>query len=250
MLPFEPMPIGRPRRAATWAGSGSDRAISARRLELDDLTAPSEAPPDPLPPSPPPQRDLWFGEAELARACAAAAVAAARATEEAGAARAAARDAALRERLLAAVEALRAEQRARESRFQGTLRDLLAAALQALVPALREIRMAAALERVLDACIGEQGRPEALIVELSERDLPLLAPRLPAMLAEVGLDGAWEIRAHSGDELVRLVWGETWVEIDAASWAAAVCERVRGWLDGTDHGRFSATREEHERDGQ
>ena len=247
---FEPGTVGR-RSDRGGAGGREPAPPPVRRLELAEFT---ERAHEPVAPPPPQSRApapggpaLSFDEADLARACAGAAAAAARATENTVAARLAATDAALRERLLVAVGELRADLRRREEAVRALVAALVAAALESLVPALREARLSAALERVVATVAGEPGPLPPLILELPERDFPTLAPRLPALLAEAGLEGGFEVRPSVEGEVLRLVCGEFWSELDAAAWAAAVGERVRATIARLPLGASTTEEESDER---
>lgn len=234
--PFEPLGTGPGR---TWPSAARPAAgrPARRPLELVELGERAAAPADPSASTPRAERagerPLTFDEAELARACAAAAVAAARAAEAAAAERWAAGDLLLREKLATAVEALRAEIGRRDELLRTAVAQLVSAALEALVPALRSARAAAALERLLSVAIGERQPSATLILELPERDVPALAARVPTLLAEAGFEGGFEIRPVPEGEVFRLVCGDLWAELDAAAWAAAVCERVRAAVEAS-----------------
>jgi hypothetical protein len=247
---FEPATVGR-RCDFGRTGRAEPAPLPVRRLELAELTEPAHDPVAPAAPQPTaPARGepaLSFDEADLARACAGAAAAAARAAEGALAARLAATDAALRERLLLAVGELRADLRRREEAVRALVATLVAAALESLVPSLREARLSAALERVVATVAGEPRPLPPLILELPEQELPTLAPRLPALLAEAGLEGGFEVRPAADGEVVRLVCGEFWSELDAAAWAAAVGERVRATIARLPLGVSTAEEESDER---
>lgn len=246
------MATARAFRPGAPGGPARPGCAAVRRLDLADLAAPAAPPGEPLAVAAPTpargERVLCFDEADLARACAATATAAARAAEAAAAARLDALDAASRERLAAAVDALRAELRRREETVRATLRALLGAALEALVPALREARLEAAVERVLAEASAATPAGGSLILELPEHELPTLAARVPALLAEAGFEGGFEIRPIGEGETVRLLCGEHWAEIDAAAWAASVCELVRKAIDAVPLGPSSDVEERDERE--
>jgi hypothetical protein len=216
----------------------SQPRVEARPLQLGDLAAVEPEPAAATTVVEPheaaePLAQLLFDEAELARACAAAAAVAASAAERAAAARAADADAALRARLEIAVTDLRADLAERHATFCEVLRRSVASALGALVPRLQEVRLAEAVERILRAAPG-QPRPAALVLEVPQGSLDALAASVPALLARAGLEGPCEVRPHdAGDGLVRLSCGDMWSELDAASWAAAVAERVLAALAGS-----------------
>ncbi len=222
---FEPLTVGRTSRCAGPAHSPD----GLRRFELDDFERPA---PEPISSEPaidePVGRGLLFDEDELARACAAVAARAARIADAATAAPCRDEEGVLRERLLAAVEGLRADLAERDAYLRETVRDLLTLALDALLPTLREERLLRALEELVAEAFGA-GRPapRTLIVEVPEGEFELLAPRLPALLAEVGIEAGYEIRPFAEGELLRLTVDETWAELDAGALAAAVRDRVR-----------------------
>lgn len=240
---------------APWAAARSapvkPRAVASRRLELADFSEPTTGPVEVV--SPPPgapaaaERSFTFNEDELARACAGAARAAALVAGAEKAASLASYDTVLREQLAAAVAELVALLRGREDALRRTLQGLLTAALEALVPALREARLAAALERVVRRAADESIARRPLVLELPEHDLPTLARRVPALLAEAGLDGGYEIRPIAASDTIRLVCGEFWTELDAAAWASALCEQVRATIDSVSFEPSPAAEEGHER---
>ncbi len=156
----------------------------------------------------------------------------------------------LRERLLAAVEGLRAELAERDVYLRETVRDLLAVALDALLPALREERLLRALE-VLVAEVFEAGRsaPQTLIVEVPACAHATRAARLPALLAEVGVEVGYEIRPLTDGELLRLSVGESWAELDAGALAAAARDRIRAALEAAARGTPETEGDDDDRDG-
>jgi len=247
---FERVSVERSRAGAR-SDPGATAGATRRRLELVEFgeRAAPDAAASPAPVSPAPlthDRPLTFDEAELARACAAAAAAAARAAEAAAAERWAASDHLLRERLAAAVDALRAEIGRRDEALRTAVGQLVGAALEALLPGLRQARVAAALERVLAVAIAERRSLPTLILELPERDVPGLAARVPTLLAEAGFEGGFEIRPVAEGEVFRLVCGDLWAELDAAAWAAEVRERVRAAIESL---AFVPTGQVEEADG-
>ncbi len=229
---FEPAVLGKPRHSGGRVAPVSWSPAGARPLQLGDLaTVEPDSPAagasaaDPQQ-APEPPAQILFDEAELARACAAAASLAASAADRAAMERAVAADASLRAKLEVAVSGLRAELADRQAAFREVLGRLVALALGALIPRLRDLRLAAAVERILRSAPG-QPRQAPLVLEVPSGAHDELAARVPTLLAEAGLEGPFEVRSHdAGDGLVRLTCGDLWSEFDAAAWAAAVTERV------------------------
>lgn len=222
---FEPLPVGRTLRRA-----GSSRSTDEpRAFELDDF---ERSAPEPLSGEPviaePAERPLLFDEDELARACAAVVARSARLAAAVLAAPDRDEEAMLRERFLAAVAGLRADLAEREIFVRQTVRDLVTVVLDALLPALREQRLLRALEELVAEVLGA-GRPapRKLMVEVPEGEFEVLAARLPALLAEFGIETGYEIRPLAGGELLRITVDDTWAELDAGALAAALRERVR-----------------------
>lgn len=233
---FEFAVLGRGSREVTPQRRASSRTPGGWPLELSEL---DEHPPerrdeppcaaDASAPQQPPS--LLFDEADLARACAAAAAAASAAAERAAMARAAEADATTRTQLAAAIAALRAELVRRDQELRARTADLVRAALAALLPRLREERLAGSIERMLRTALDTVQPASSLVLELPEDGPPGLAARAPALLAEAGFEGTCEVRTDgpSGD-VIRLRSGEFWAELDASAWAAEVCDRIGAWL--------------------
>ncbi len=200
-----------------------------RAFELDDF---ERSTPEPFSDEPviaePAERPLLFDEDELARACAAVAARSARLAAAVPPVPVRNEEAMLRERFLAAVAGLRADLAERDASVRQTVRDLVTVALDALVPPLREQRLLRALEELVAEVLGAwRPEPRKLIVEVPEGEFELLAARLPALLAEFGIETGYEIRPLAEGELLRLTVDDTWAELDAGALAAAVRERVR-----------------------
>lgn len=232
MRTFEPAVPGKLPHSGGRVAPASWSQVEARPLQLGDLATVEPDPPAVQASTarpqeaPAPSAQLLFDEAELARACAAAAAVAASAADRAAMERAVAADASVRAELELAVNGLRAELAARQAALRESLGRLVALALGALIPRLQDARLAAAVERILRSAPA-QPRQAPLILEVPSGAHSELAARVPALLAEAGLDGPFEVRPHeAGDELVRLSCGELWSELDAAAWAAAVTERI------------------------
>lgn len=222
---FEPLAVGRTVRGRSMDG--------LRRFELDDFQKPAPAPISCEPViAEPVEPRLLFDEDELARACAAVAARAAFVPEAASTARGREEEAMLREQLLAAVEGLRADLAARHASLRQTVGDLVALALDALLPTLREERLLSALEELVAEALGA-GRPapQNLIVEVPASGFELLAARLPALLAEAGIEAGYEIRPLAEGDLLRLTVEETWAELDAGALASTIRDRIRAVIE-------------------
>ncbi len=223
--------------------------MAPRRLQLEDLLSTPPPPGPPPAPPPPATADLLFDEVELARACAAAATFTATALDEAQRARAVALETRSREELARAVRELSRALSGRERAVGDRVRTLVSAALEALLPSLREGRLAVTLERVLEQLVAERTAGPTLIVEVPRADLEALAPRIPSLLAEAGFEGAVEIRALDEGETIRAVAGDLWAELDAREWAEAVREQIEALVDTPGFAPVDQRESEDERGG-
>lgn len=231
MQQFQPVTLWRDCRAGSPVSCAPAATGRKQQLRLPDLSSVGSEPTVPAAVSEPvddarPERRLLFDEAELARACAAAAAAAASAAATEARARAVDSDGLIRAELERAVAGLDRDLAERRSASSRALHRLVALALGALLPRLREARLAVAIERILENAAA-QPLPAAVVLHVPRRSYDALAARIPALLAEAGLERPCEVVPHdSGDELVRLTCGDFWSELDAAAWADAVTERL------------------------
>lgn len=234
-IAFEPADLGPDPWPRVRTRRGPPTPPGARPLELGELDRGDprivEAPAGAADPPPEPAPPLLFDEDQLARACAASAVTAATAAERAAWARASAMDATARARLAAEIAALRGDLARRASETRDLTARLVRHALDALLPMLREERLAASIERVLRTTLDAPRPLPPLVLEVPGDALAGLAARAPTLLAEAGLEAPCEVRASglSGD-LIRLRCGELWAELDASAWAVEVCARVTALL--------------------
>lgn len=231
MQEFQSLTLWRECRARSLQSDGPSATGRRQQLRLADFSSGEPEPTVPAAVSEPdddaePERQLLFDEAELARACAGAAAAAASAAATEARARAIDSDGLIRAELERAVAGLDRDLAERRSALSEALRRLVALALGALVPKLREVRLAVAIERILENA-ASQPHPAAVVLHVPRRSYDALAARIPALLAEAGLERPCEVVPHdSGDELVRLTCGDFWSELDAAAWADAVTEHL------------------------
>ncbi|MCS6779864.1 MAG: hypothetical protein NZ555_09195 [Geminicoccaceae bacterium] len=176
-------------------------------------------------------RALRFSEAELARACAGVAAQQRSIAEAAAAERVARASRSIETRLLEALGELQRDRTAERALLLSTAREVLTAVLQALLPKLREERLADGLARLLEASLPGLAPAHTLLVELPAAELETAAARLPSLLAAVGWEGGFEIRPISGSEdLLRLRCGDSWAELDLEAWARGLSEQLRELL--------------------
>lgn len=233
---FQPIDSALPHaRPSSSPGAAAGQKIA---LVLADLAAPPErtSPAGAMvaegsSPAPVGARELRFGEADLARACAGVAAQSRSIAEAIACERAARARQSIEARLLEALGELQRDRAAQRADLLVTVRELLTAVLQALLPELREERLADGLARLLEASLPGLVPAQTLLVELPAAELATAAARLPSLLAAAGWEGGFEIRPVSGsDDLVRLRCGDSWAELDLEAGVRGLSDQLRELL--------------------
>ncbi len=226
--------------------TGRRPASDPRRLHLVDLTTGHGSDPGPAPPSTGHgDVPLRFDEADLARACAAAARRALDASARRAAELAAAAEAGLQQALGAALETLVAERGERLALAERTGRSLAMAVVRRCLSRPRP-ELDLEIERLVGTALEQIDGRARLDVHLAPDDLERVGARLPALAAAAGFEG--DLHCHADPSLVtgsvRLGWGDAWAERDVAGWLRRLEERIEAHRGAAPEDRADGTRRE------